>query len=504
MKPPRKTENELILGLVSVSDRASQGVYRDEGIPALEAWMRKAVKNPLTIHKRLIPDERFDIEKTLRELVDIIGCDLILTTGGTGPSRRDVTPEATLAVATREMPGFGEQMRAISGHFVPTAILSRQVGVLRETPDHAALIINLPGRPKAIAETLEGLKDEDGRSIVNGIFAAVPYCIDLIGGPYIETNDEVVKAFRPKNAQKPRKPEEKSEEKPKAQTGIKIEGAEPSRSAEATKVEVKAAESVRAPEAPKAPAEPKPEAKPEPKPEPKSEPKPEPVEPFRVNDLLMVSPRMSVRPPELTLLWLHGMGVDNRDFVSFADEILDFGGPACRMILPNAPVCEVNIHPGHALRAWYDIRHPDLEKNVDLFGIKTSARRIEALLRELEEKGLRRDRIVLGGFSQGAAIALYAGLRSETPLAGIAALSGYLPDAGRLYNEATPAGRRTPVFMGHGEFDSVVSPLIAERSARVIHEVNPNFEYHAYDMDHKLCQEEMLQLAAFLRHVAEG
>ena len=233
-------------------------------------------------------------------------------------------------------------------------------------------------------------------------------------------------------------------------------------------------------------------------------PKVGPIEPFRANDLLMVSPRMSVRPPELTLLWLHGMGVDNRDFVSFADEILDFGGPACRMILPNAPVCEVSIHPGHALRAWYDIRHPDLEKNVDLYGIKTSARRIEALLRELEGKGLRRDRIVLGGFSQGAAIALYAGLRSETPLAGIAALSGYLPDAGRLYNEATPAGRRTPVFMGHGEFDSVVSPLIAERSARVIHEVNPNFEYHAYDMDHELCQEEMLQLAAFLRHVAEG
>lgn len=481
MKPPRKTENELILGLVSVSDRASRGVYRDEGIPALEAWMRKAVKNPLTIHKRLIPDERFDIEKTLRELVDIIGCDLILTTGGTGPSRRDVTPEATLAVATREMPGFGEQMRAISGHFVPTAILSRQVGVLRETPDHAALIINLPGRPKAIAETLEGLKDEEGRSIVNGIFAAVPYCIDLIGGPYIETNDEVVKAFRPKNAQKPQKSEEKSEEKPEAPKGITIEGSNQPRSEEAVKVEVKAAEPVRAPEAPKAP-----------------------VEPFRANDLLMVSPRMSVRPPELTLLWLHGMGVDNRDFVSFADEILDFGGPACRMILPNAPVCEVSIHPGHALRAWYDIRHPDLEKNVDLYGIKTSARRIEALLRELEGQGLRRDRIVLGGFSQGAAIALYAGLRSETPLAGIAALSGYLPDAGRLYNEATPAGRRMPVFMGHGEFDSVISPLIAERSAQVIHEVNPNFEYHAYDMDHELCQEEMLQLATFLRHVAEG
>lgn len=203
MKPPRKTENELILGLVSISDRASKGIYDDRGIPELEAWCRKTITTPITVHRRLIPDERFDIEKTLRELVDIIGCDLILTTGGTGPSRRDVTPEATLAVGTREMPGFGEQMRAISGHFVPTAILSRQVAVLRETPDHAALIINLPGQPKAIAETLEGLKDASGKSIVNGIFAAVPYCLDLIGGPYIETDESVVKAFRPKSARKP-------------------------------------------------------------------------------------------------------------------------------------------------------------------------------------------------------------------------------------------------------------------------------------------------------------
>jgi molybdopterin adenylyltransferase len=149
---------------------------------------------------RLIPDERAQIEKTLIELVDDLGCDLVLTTGGTGPARRDVTPEATLAVATKEMPGFGEQMRQISLKFVPTAILSRQVAVIRETADHAALIMNLPGQPKSIKETLEGLKDADGKQLVSGIFAAVPYCIDLIGGPYIETNDSVCKAFRPKSA----------------------------------------------------------------------------------------------------------------------------------------------------------------------------------------------------------------------------------------------------------------------------------------------------------------
>jgi len=182
------------IGLVSTSDRASQGVYRDEGIPALEAWLTGALLNPLTFEKRLIPDERPVIEATLKELVDTARCDLVITTGGTGPAPRDVTPEATLAVADREMPGFGEQMRRISLEFVPTAILSRQVAVIRAR----ALILNLPGQPKSIQETLEGLKPD-----VPGIFAAVPYCIDLIGGPYLETREDVVKAFRPKSAIRP-------------------------------------------------------------------------------------------------------------------------------------------------------------------------------------------------------------------------------------------------------------------------------------------------------------
>ncbi len=193
----------LRVGLVSVSDRASQGVYADQGIPALKTWLEGALTNPLQIVSRLVRDEAATISAALIELVDVERCHLVLTTGGTGPARRDVTPEATQAVATREMPGFGEQMRQISLQFVPTAILSRQVAVLRETSDHAALIINLPGQPKAISETLEGLKNEEGKTLVSGIFAAVPYCIDLIGGPYIETRDEVVKAFRPKSARRP-------------------------------------------------------------------------------------------------------------------------------------------------------------------------------------------------------------------------------------------------------------------------------------------------------------
>ena len=184
------------VGLVATSDRASQGIYKDEGIPALEQWLARALLNPVSFERKLIPDERPVIEAALKELVDEKKCDLVITTGGTGPAPRDVTPEATLAVGDREMPGFGEQMRRISLEFVPTAILSRQVAVIRGK----ALILNLPGQPKSIQETLEGLKDAEGKGLVKGIFAAVPYCIDLIGGPYLETREEVVKAFRPKSA----------------------------------------------------------------------------------------------------------------------------------------------------------------------------------------------------------------------------------------------------------------------------------------------------------------
>lgn len=189
----------LKIGLVSISDRASQGVYEDKGLPALRDWLKHTVTTPLEFEARLIADEQDEIQSTLIDLVDYQGCQLVLTTGGTGPAPRDVTPEATLAVADRVMPGFGEQMRQISLAFVPTAILSRQVGVIRKQ----ALILNLPGQPKAIAETLEGLRDADGQVKVPGIFAAVPYCLDLIGAPWIDTDPAVVKAFRPKSAQRP-------------------------------------------------------------------------------------------------------------------------------------------------------------------------------------------------------------------------------------------------------------------------------------------------------------
>ncbi|MBD3893217.1 molybdopterin adenylyltransferase [Hydrogenophaga sp.] len=203
MTPPAPHRSEAAapvrIGIVSISDRASSGVYPDLGLPALQDWLRRALKNPIHFEPRLIPDDQAGISATLIELVDA-ACALVLTTGGTGPAPRDLTPEATLAVAEKEMPGFGEQMRRISLAFVPTAILSRQVAVIR---GHC-LIINLPGQPKAIAQTLEGLRDGDGKSVQDGIFAAVPYCIDLIGGPYLETHDEVCAAFRPQSARQPK------------------------------------------------------------------------------------------------------------------------------------------------------------------------------------------------------------------------------------------------------------------------------------------------------------
>lgn len=191
-------DTRLKIGLVSVSDRASQGVYADQGIPELKQWLEQAMATPFSVVERLIPDEQAEIERVLCELVDEQHCHLVLTTGGTGPAKRDVTPDATLSIADREMPGFGEQMRQVSLHFVPTAILSRQVGVIRKD----SLILNLPGQPKAIKETLEGVKDNEGKVIVQGIFSAVPYCLQLINGIYIDTNPAIITSFRPKSARR--------------------------------------------------------------------------------------------------------------------------------------------------------------------------------------------------------------------------------------------------------------------------------------------------------------
>lgn len=493
MAVTRSTDNELILGLVSISDRASAGVYEDEGLPALENWIRRAVTTPVRIEKRLIPDERFQIESTLRDLTDHVGCDLVLTTGGTGPARRDVTPEATLAVATREMPGFGEQMRRISMAFVPTAILSRQVAVLREIPDHAALIINLPGRPKAIAETLGGAKNPDGSVKEAGIFAAVPYCIDLIGGPRIETDDEVIKAFRPK--QKTEAAPKKASEPPQAD---------------------KAPESVR-------PVEPAPRVTAAPAPSPAAAPRdnrphmsPEAIARRSVqrgvplyNERRPVNAAPALRcfvkepasgaDPQCTVVWLHGLGTTVHDFEPFAEEVADFGGPAARFVFPQAPEIALTAHRGWKTTAWFDVRSSDFTSVEDERGIRAMHLRVSQVIRELVASGTPAEKIFLGGFSMGAAMALFSGLRQPQPLAGVIALSGYLPLAASLPAEITEGGRATPVFMGHGAFDDVVNPLTAKAAAQQIESLVETLIWREYNMEHTLCPDEMTHIAQFMQ-----
>ena len=460
MAVTRSADNELILGLVSISDRASAGVYEDEGLPALETWIRRAVTTPVRVEKRLIADERFQIENTLRDLTDNVGCDLVLTTGGTGPALRDVTPEATLAVATREMPGFGEQMRRISLAFVPTAILSRQVGVLREIPGHAALILNLPGRPKAIAETLGGAKNADGSIKEPGIFAAVPYCLDLIGGPFIETDETVIKAFRPKAKENPAPAPE-----PAAAAPVETP----------TSLEENPAAAPTVPEPPKA----------------ASAPDDRPLRCF-------VKEPVDGSSPQCTVVWLHGMGTTVKDFEPFAREVADFGAPAARFVFPQAPKLALTAHRGWETTAWYDVLSDDFTSREDERGIRSMHLRVSQVIRELVAAGTPANRIFLGGFSMGAAMALYTGLRQPQPLAGVIALSGYLPLASTLPAEITPAGHLTPIFMGHGAFDDVINPLTAQAGAKLIETLAETLIWREYNMEHTLCPEEMTHIAQFM------
>ena len=498
MAVTRSVDNELILGLVSISDRASAGVYQDEGLPALETWIRRAVTTPVKVEKRLIPDERFQIENTLRDLVDNFGCDLVLTTGGTGPALRDVTPEATLAVATREMPGFGEQMRRISLAFVPTAILSRQVAVLREIPGHAALIVNLPGRPKAIAETLGGARHPDGSIREAGIFAAIPYCIDLIGGPRIETDEAVVKAFRPKDKTTEKTPEPAAA--PKAP-----EVSPPAVEAPSAPI----AETPRAPAAPTVPQKTSSSDRPHMSKEAIARRSVQRGVPLYGDRRQVASGPAPLRcfvkepvdgsmQPACTVVWLHGMGTTVHDFEPFAQEVADFGGPSARFIFPQAPKLALTAHRGWETTAWYDVLSEDFVNREDERGIRSMHLRISQVIRELVSSGTPANRIFLGGFSQGAAMALFSGLRQPLPLAGVIALSGYLPLKNTLADEITPAGRITPIFMGHGAFDDVINPLAAKAGADVINPLVETLIWREYNMEHTLCPEEMTHISQFM------
>lgn len=417
-------KNKASIGLVSISDRAFSGTYEDKGIPALKDWLSKAILSDYETFEALIPDEKATIEATLKDLADNHKCDLILTTGGTGPSRRDVTPEATLAVATRELPGFGEQMRAVSLAFVPTAILSRQVGALRETEEHASLIINLPGQPKAIAETLEGIPSKG----IHGIFSAVPYCIDLIGGPMIETRPEVVKAFRPKSAPQP-----------------------------------------------------------------------------KVTEGNVIEPKEG--KADSALIMLHGLGSDGSDFEHFREELIACGAPLeqTRLILPSAPEIPVTANKGFLMRGWFDLLDSDGMTASDQAGLLRSRKVIERLIALEETKGIRRDRIFLGGFSQGGCVALFSALKLRRPIGGIFCLSGYLPLESSDDIEHVEEGIESPIFIGYGKEDSDVPPVYPEISIKELRKLGATDIWSkGYDgVGHDLCMDEVSDLADFLTKACE-
>lgn len=404
------------IGLVSISDRASRGTYQDKGIPSLKEWLAKVLLSDYEVFEALIPDEREGIENTLKEFSDDKKCDLILTTGGTGPSRRDVTPEATLAVATRELPGFGEQMRAVSLAFVPTAILSRQVGVLRETEDHSTLIINLPGQPKAIAETLEGIPSKG----IHGIFAAVPYCIDLIGGPAIETRPEYVKAFRPKSAKQP-----------------------------------------------------------------------------KIIDSTVLEPEEG--KANCCIIMLHGLGSSPEDFEHFREEMLACGAPVeqTRLVLPSAPERPITSQKGFLMKGWFDLFESD---ETDTKGLTETFKIIERIIAQEETKGIRRNRIFVGGFSQGGCAALYSALKLTAPIGGIFCLSGYLPIRSAEDVEHVGKGIFSPIFIGYGKEDTRVPPVYPETSAQLLRKLGATDLWaKGYGgVGHDLCMEEMTDLSDFL------
>lgn len=522
MLAQRNSENELICGLISVSDRASRGEYADEGIPALQAWLQDALISPVQFHTRLIPDDQYTIEETLRELVDRVGCDLVFTTGGTGPARRDVTPEATLAVATRELPGFAEQMRRISLNFVPTAILSRQVAVLRETPTHAALIVNLPGRPKSISETLGGFRSDDGEVIDAGIFASIPYCIDLIGGPYIETNPEIIAAFRPKNAVK--KSGQTPAESSTRPTPTRILTPETNGTPDNAASFAAAFAQPLTPQPPQQSVQPRPQQRVLRAHESAGTPKtntssshmsPEMIARRSVqHGIPLFASRSRTAPepldvivrepedgstPECTVIWLHGLGADAQDFLSLPQQLREFGAPAARFIFPNAPERELTIRPGYKTRAWYDLLSDDFASdNEDRQGLIKMHQRVSQIINEIVTSGLRAERIFLGGFSMGAAMSLFSSVRQARTLAGCIALSGYFPMPSLLEKDITPAGRGTPIFMAHGAFDSVIPSVLAEHGADILENTVDTLIWREYNMDHEICHDELMNMAQFM------
>ena len=504
MQNDRRYPNEILIGIVGVAETPEQSA---RVMGAIETCCRASIASPVRTIVRPVINELYSVEDTLRVLSDKEHCDVIFTSGGTGLSKADIVPQATRLVSTYELNGIGEQMRRIQALKNPAAMLSRQTAVLRETPEHETLIVNLPSHASDIPDVLRGV--ENGSFHEAGIFDCLCDYLEQIGGPAIALRDSEMDA---------------TPEKATPVTPQKAEFTHPAHTMEdrfPTYSQAMAA--ARRAQAQQQTAQ---EAKPN--------AGSDALHGIRIADSTSNRPKMSSEAiarrsvqhgvrlvsdtnkraltpldviieepengltPDCTIVWLHGMGTAAEDFAPFAKEITDFGGPKSRLILPKAPEMPITVQNGATTTAWYDVLTRIGEEPEDLAGLKTMHLKVSQIINQIVSQGIPAETIFLGGFSQGAAMAIYSGLRQARTLAGVIALSGYLPAPGLLENDITPAGKMTPFFVAHGAFDEVINPIVARKSANFIESHIDTLVWREYNMEHEVCPDEMKHIVQFM------
>jgi len=524
MQTERRYSNELLIGLLGVSESPEHSA---RVLGAIETYLRTSFVSPIRVSTRPVINEIYSVEETLRELCDRVGCDLVLTTGAIGLGKADIVPQATRLVGTYELPGLAEQLRRIESKKDPSALLLRQTAYTRETPEHTCLIVNLTDDSRTVEDVLHGSDGEPG------ILACLKAFLEQVDGPRIELRDDdtltappiatplsvpaVATASSLSSQTKPvehqpiyvatpamhRDPPPPSKFKPfvRPETPLPFTEANASGRAEANSTNDTSGttSTVLSSE----------HHYPHPKMSTEaiarrsvqhgiplfSEQRRKPAVPPL--ELLVQEPDAGVEPL-CTVIWLHGMGASAEDFVPFAKELAEFGGPAARFIFPKAPVLSISAHKGQSMPAWFDILSNTGEQPEDLAGLKSMHLRISQIINQVVNQGVRAEKIFLGGFSQGAAMALYSGLRQVRTLAGILALSGYLPAPEILEKDITPAGKMTPFFVAHGAFDDVISPVVARKAATLIESKIDTLVWREYNMEHEVCPDEMKNIVQFM------
>ncbi len=502
MQTERRYLDELLIGIVGVAETPEQSA---RVMGAVETCCRASFTSPIRIIARPVINELYSVEDCLRELSDKTHCDIIFTAGATGLSKADIVPQATRLVATYELPGIAEQMRRIQSLKNPAAMLSRQIAALRETPEHDTLIVNLPTHATDIPDVLRGVTPEGNTVHEAGVFDCLCDYLEQIGGPAIALrdtiDDELTEGNQDYSQEKSEAPAETSVAAPtQPRYPTYSQAAAAAREAHANQAsstpEIRhlnpsafghganqrmSAEAIARRSVQRGVRLVSDTNK----------------HPFEALDVLEKLPE-SGRQPDCTIVWLHGMGTQAEDFAPFAKEIVDFGGPESRFILPRAPQRPITVQAGATTTAWYDVLTRIGEQPEDLPGLKAMHLKVSQIINQIVSQGTPAETIFLGGFSQGAAMAIYSGLRQARTLAGVIALSGYLPAPEILENDITPAGKMTPFFVAHGAFDTVINPVVARKSADFIEKHIDTLVWREYNMEHEVIADEMKHIVQFM------